>query len=114
MGRVPPTNFLRRTELAVAAGTGCGSRETVTPSSGKRLSNLLIVAVIWTAMLFAALGLVRTYGTRTLPQADELWVLYDAGPGIHLQWLWHTWAEHRIPLAKLIWKSVLQITGYDF
>src|SRR5262249_3061495 len=32
----------------------------------------------------------------------------EAGPGIHLDWLWKTWAEHRIPLAKLIWKAVLE------
>jgi hypothetical protein len=57
---------------------------------------------------------VRTYGTRTFPQADELWALYDAGPRIHAQWLWTTWAEHRIPLAKLIWQTVLQLTDYDF
>src|SRR5262249_31775774 len=65
-------------------------------------------------MFIAALGLVHAYGTRTLPQADELWVLYEAGPGIHISWLWHTWAEHRIPLAKFIWKTVLQLTAYDF
>jgi hypothetical protein len=76
--------------------------------------SLLIVAAIWTAMLAAAIGLIRSYGTKTFPQADEVWALYDAGPGIHIQWLWKTWAEHRIPLAKLIWKSVLQFRGYDF
>jgi hypothetical protein len=65
-------------------------------------------------MLSGALGLVSTYGTRTLPQNDEMWALYDSGSGIHLSWLWHTWAEHRVPLAKLIWKSVLLLTGYDF
>src|SRR5204863_8066841 len=27
---------------------------------------------------------------------------------------WKTLAEHRIPLAKLIWKSVLELTDYDF
>ena len=65
-------------------------------------------------MLFVALGLVRRYGTKTFPQGDEVWLLYDAGPGIHLNWLWKTWAEHRIPLAKLIWKGVLELTDYDF
>jgi len=74
----------------------------------------VIVVIMWVALLAAALGIVRTYGTRTFPQADELWALYDAGPGIHAQWLWTTWAEHRIPLAKLIWKTVLQFTDYDF
>ena len=65
-------------------------------------------------MLLAALGLVYSYGTRTLPQNDELWALYDAGPGIQPSWLWKPWAEHRMPLAKLLWKSVLEVTGYDF
>jgi hypothetical protein len=65
-------------------------------------------------MMIAALGLVYRYGTKTLPQNDEVWVLYDAGPGMHLHWLWKTWAEHRIPLAKFIWKGVLQLTDYDF
>jgi hypothetical protein len=65
-------------------------------------------------MVSGALGLVEKYGTKTLPQSDELWVLHDAGVGIHLQWLWKTWAEHRIPLAKLLWKGVLQLSGYNF
>jgi hypothetical protein len=80
----------------------------------QRISAPLIVSLVWAAMLVAVLGLVGAYGTKTLPQSDELWALYDAGPGIDVPWLWHTWAEHRIPLAKLIWKSVLEITDYDF
>src|SRR5215469_374027 len=74
------------------------------PSSSfniREMKSRVIVAIVWAALLAAALGLVRTYGTRTFPQADELWALYDAGPGIHAQWLWTTWAEHRIPLALL-------------
>ena len=69
---------------------------------------------VWTIMLLAALGLVGLYGTETFPQSDELWVLSDIGPGIQLDWLWAPWAEHRIPIAKLLWKGVLQITDYDF
>lgn len=80
----------------------------------RRIASIVIVAIVWAAMLAGALGLVIAYGTRTLPQNDELWALYDAGPGIHVQWLWKTWAEHRIPLAKLIWKGVLEVTDYDF
>jgi hypothetical protein len=76
--------------------------------------SVLVVVIVWASMLFAALGLVRRYGTRTFPQGDEVWALYDAGPGISVRWLWKTWAEHRIPLAKLIWKAVLQLTDYDF
>ena len=72
------------------------------------------MALVWAVLLIGGLSLVRRYGTRTLPQNDEVWALYEAGPGIHLDWLWKTWAEYRIPLAKLIWKSVLELTDYDF
>ena len=74
----------------------------------------IFVWSVWWIMLLAALGLVGWYGTETFPQNDELWVLYDAGPEIQLDWLWNPWAEHRIPLAKLLWKGVLQLTDYDF
>ena len=73
-----------------------------------------VVVFLWASMMVVALALVFQYGTRIFPQNDEVWALYDAGPGIHLDWLWKTWAEHRIPLAKLIWKGVLQLTDYDF
>lgn len=76
--------------------------------------NAVAVMIVWAFMLSAALWLVSTYGTRTFPQNDELWLLYDSGQGIHIQWLWKTWAEHRVPLAKLIWKGVLEATDYDF
>ena len=80
----------------------------------KSAVRFLIVVLVWGVLLIAPLSLVRRYGTRTLPQNDEVWALYEAGPGIHLGWLWKTWAEHRIPLAKLIWKAVLELTDYDF
>lgn len=80
----------------------------------KSVWNVLVVVLVWASMLFTALGLVLRYGTRTFPQNDEVWALYDAGPGIGVRWLWKTWAEHRIPLAKFIWKAVLQLTDYDF
>ena len=65
-------------------------------------------------MLLAGLALIAKYGTKTFPQNDEVWALYDAGQGIDLGWLWKPWAEHRIPLAKLLWKGVLERTDYDF
>ena len=80
----------------------------------RSLASLTVVVFVWASMLLVALGLVYRYGTRTLPQNDEVWALYDSGSGIHINWLWKTWAEHRIPLAKLIWKAVLQSTNYDF
>jgi hypothetical protein len=84
------------------------------PSRSKSARNLIIVLVVWAFMVVVALELVHRYGTRTLPQYDELWALYDAHANNSVQWLWQTWAEHRIPVAKLIWKSVLELTDYDF
>ena len=81
---------------------------------GRKASSLIAVVLVWASMMVVALGLVYRYGTRIFPQNDEVWALDDAGPGIHLDWLWKPWAEHRMPLAKLIWKGVLQLTGYDF
>jgi hypothetical protein len=82
--------------------------------SAKSIPIILFVVLVWDAMVAGALGIVQKYGTKTLPQSDELWVLHDGGTGIHFQWLWKTWAEHRIPLAKLLWKGVLQLSGYNF
>lgn len=65
-------------------------------------------------MLLAGLSLIAKYGTKTFPQNDEVWALHDAGQGVDLGWLWKPWAEHRIPLAKLLWKGVLELTDYDF
>src|SRR6188474_791651 len=81
---------------------------------GRNASSLIAVVLVWASMMVVALGLVYWYGTRIFPQNDEMWALDDSGPGIHLDWLWKPWAEHRMPLAKLIWKGVLQLTGYDF
>jgi hypothetical protein len=86
----------------------------VRKGSAKSIPIILFVLFVWDAMVAGALGIVQKYGTKTLPQSDELWVLHDAGIGIHFHWLWKTWAEHRIPLAKLLWKGVLQLSGYDF
>src|SRR5262249_54570015 len=80
----------------------------------KSVRQLLFVVLVWASVLIVELSLVRQYGTRIFPQNDEVWALYDAGTGIRLQWLWKTWAEHRIPLAKLIWKGILESTDYDF
>ena len=90
-------------------------QSTSKASGGRDMSFAdIFVWNVWTIMLLAALGLVGLYGTRTFPQSDELWVLSDIGRGIQLDWLWAPWAEHRIPIAKLLWKGVLQITDYDF
>src|SRR5262249_49372370 len=31
-----------------------------------------------------------------------------------VEWLWKQYAEHRVPLAKLIWLGLLELTDYDF
>ena len=64
----------------------------------------------WALMLLGNLALVTTY-TSNYPFADELYLITQS---LTPQWLWAQHAEHRVPLAKLIWLSTLQLTNYDF
>jgi hypothetical protein len=64
----------------------------------------------WALMLVANMALVNTY-TSNYPFADELYMITQS---LTPQWLWQQHAEHRVPLAKLIWLSLLQLTNYDF
>jgi hypothetical protein len=61
-------------------------------------------------MLLANLVLVYT-NTSNYPFSDELDLITQS---LTPQWLWAQHAEHRVPLAKLIWLSSLQLTNYDF
>ncbi len=65
---------------------------------------------VWGLMLLGNLVLVmRTTGRY--PFSDELRLVSESiTPG----WLWQQHAEHRVPLAKLIWLGVLQLANYDF
>jgi hypothetical protein len=66
-------------------------------------------------LLLAALALVASCGTN-VPYSDE-WeevpVLTGEQP-LNAAWLWSQHLDHRIPLAKLIWIGLLQLTGHDF
>ena len=61
-------------------------------------------------MLLGNLVLVNTY-TSNYPFSDELYMITQS---LTPQWLWEQHAEHRVPLAKLIWLGSLQLTNYDF
>jgi hypothetical protein len=65
---------------------------------------------IWGLMLLGDLALVLRY-TGWYPFADELFLLPQS---ITPQWLWQQHAEHRVPLAKLIWLGVFQLANYDY
>jgi hypothetical protein len=61
-------------------------------------------------MLLGNLAFVIMY-TSNYPFSDELYLLTQSHTP---QWLWAQHAEHRVPLAKLIWLGLLQLTNYDF
>src|SRR5262245_42872182 len=64
----------------------------------------------WALMLLGNLTLVNMY-TTNYPFSDELYMITEF---LTPQWLWQQHAEHRVPLAKLIWLSSLRLTNYDF
>ena len=70
----------------------------------------LFVWGIWGLMLLGNFALVVRF-TSPYPIADEVYMMSESiTPG----WLWQQHAEHRVPLAKLIWMGVLQLTDYNF
>lgn len=74
----------------------------------------LFVWGTWLLLLVARLSLTGKYGNPNIPLSDE-WFLLDTAPkSVSLTWLWEQWAEHRVPLAKLLWLGVLRLTEYDF
>jgi hypothetical protein len=70
----------------------------------------IFVLGTWAVMLLGNLILVKMY-TWNYPYADELYMLTQS---LTPRWLWEQHAEHRVPLAKLIWLSSLRLTNYDF
>jgi len=72
----------------------------------------LVVWGTWLGMFLGGLYFVMRYGSRSLPISDE-WGLLQGG-SLSLDWLWAQHAEHRVPLAKLIWLGVLRLTDGDF
>ena len=79
---------------------------------GKSPGHLATVFVwgTWALMLLGNLILVNMY-TTNYPFSDELYLITQS---LTPQWLWQQHAEHRVPLAKLIWLGSLQLTNYDF
>jgi hypothetical protein len=68
---------------------------------------------VWGAfalMLLGNLALVLRF-TSPYPLSDEVTLLFQS---ITPAWLWELHAEHRVPLAKLVWLGVLELTDYDF
>jgi hypothetical protein len=61
-------------------------------------------------MLLGNLALVLR-STGPYPYTEELTFLSES---ITPRWLWQQHAEHRVPLAKLIWLGVLRLADYDF
>ncbi len=71
------------------------------------------VGIIWAAMTLSALGFVLHFG-RNAPWADE----WETLPGLLnrtplLSWLWVQHNEHRLPLPRLIFWILFQLT-HDF
>ncbi len=79
---------------------------------GKSLARVASVCAwgTWALMLVGNLVLVWTY-TANYPFSDELRLLTQPHTP---QWLWQQYAEHRVPLAKLVWLGSLRLTNYDF
>ncbi len=69
----------------------------------------------WGAMLFALLACIVIYGVE-LPILDD-WEMVPALTGNEphfFSWLWSQWAEHRLPLPRLILFALLKLSGGDF
>jgi hypothetical protein len=66
----------------------------------------------WVLMWALGMAVVWNFSTRVVPHSDEIGLIVDAS--FSPAWLWAQHAEHRIPLAKLIWLGVLKATDYDF
>jgi hypothetical protein len=73
----------------------------------------VFVGGAWLALTAAALGYVLRFGAPEL-YADE----WDLAGGLtytepYLGWLWAQHNEHRLPLPKLIYTALLNISGFD-
>ena len=96
-----------------SSATRCGA--DLGPNRKSRLTRVqelgaIVPWALWAVLLCVNLILVNTH-TSNYPFADEL---YLATQPLTLPWLWEQYAEHRVPLAKLVWWIVLYVTDYNF
>jgi len=76
---------------------------------------VLFVWGIWTALLFAMIQFVATYGTN-IPYYDE-WDMVPRLVGerrVTPKWLWSQHNEHRIVIGRLVYIAATRLTDYDF
>ncbi len=83
------------------------------PAPRSHRAAVFFVWAVWAFMLAVNLWVVYRYSPVTIPVSDERQEL-GGGADFTWAWLWEQHAEHRIPLAKLIWLGTLRLSGYDF
>jgi hypothetical protein len=79
------------------------------PPQGERVTRWLLL-LVWAVLTAAALAFVLAFGTNT-PYADE-WEFVPVLTGHEpaLPWLWTQHNEHRLPLPRLVYYVVFQLT----
>ena len=85
-------------------------------ASPRRLSIAQVfVWTLWSVMLSSQLALAMHFA-HNVPFQDEFGFADVLAGRLSqsLSWLWTQHAEHRVPLAKLVWLGTLRVSGYDF
>jgi hypothetical protein len=87
--------------------------QTYSPSRSPTSHVFILLTLVWVAMTLVALGFVVVFGSNA-PYADE-WEFVPAllGKEPLLPWLWGQHNEHRLPLSRLIYYVIFQLT-HDF
>ena len=75
----------------------------------------LVAWTVWALMVAAGLWFVGTYAF-TMPYGDEWdWLPAIAGEQpVDLGWFWSMHNEHRMPVPRLIYMGLGELTGFDF
>ncbi len=94
----------------------CGRGSKFNPMKLPRDWPALVFVHAATMLLAGAAGWYAfTQGCATLPFQDEWPLLDDWQQSLHLgEWTWKHHNEHRYPLAKFLWITVLRATDYNF
>ena len=87
------------------------------PGSAERHPRFTAAAVwsVWAVMLVASLHFVSRYGSN-VPSWDD-WDMVPTLTGnqpITAQWLWSEHNEHRVPVPRLLYLAINQLTVVDF